>query len=152
MISSAVLYTPQHESTTTRVSNASVYSNNELDERWLAPIRRRLTQLMCLHPSWDSFGAPQIDPQNAQAALEILQLVMDDDMELPEVFPTAGGGVQLEWGRGDFFVEVEVIDRTHLEVYSRHGPDEDPKTTSLRFDTSPLCDLVLRLSSLINLC
>ena len=131
----------QPEFTNTKVSTASVDNI-----RWWEPIANRLRQLINLPRDWDSFGAPAIDPKNANTAIEILDFVMDDDTPLPELFPTSRGGVQLEWGHDNCFVEVEIASSTDIEVHFQQGSDTNPETILLERDTSRLRDIIAQVN------
>ncbi|HEX2041547.1 MAG TPA: hypothetical protein VHF24_02830 [Acidimicrobiales bacterium] len=66
-----------------------------------------LLRLLDLAPDWDSYGARRIDADAVRKALSILAH-HDYRGTLPVAVPTTLGGVQLEWGRADDGVELEV--------------------------------------------
>ena len=141
----AAALAPQHFEFKDTSAPSSSFGNDKI-YRWAAPITARLRNLLRLPPNWDSVGARQIDPRNAMTAVNILEFIMDDDTPVPEVFPTVCGGVQLEWGKGDSFAEIEITTPTHIEVLFQHGPDEEPTENRLQNnDLSQLRDVVGRV-------
>lgn len=88
----------------------------EADPVWkLRGILDRVNNLAHLGPNWDSYGS---EPPTAEARSKATDLIWDvvresfgraDLTAIPfAVAPLSGGGVQLEWRRGNNSIEVEV--------------------------------------------
>ncbi len=66
-----------------------------------------------LQTNWDSYGAPPIDIDCIDTARSMIELVQVVSECVPLVFPTARGGVQLEWRNPNGTeVEVDIIPTT----------------------------------------
>ena len=83
---------------------------------WLRPTTGALDSLLGLPTNWDSYGARPVSHDCATYSLEVLYSIMRDDTPPPQVVPTSGGGVQLEWHmRGiDLEIEFRTPDRGHV--------------------------------------
>lgn len=73
---------------------------------WVEAVTARFAELLALQNNWNSHGACPIARQNILAAGRFLAAVMEPLTPAPTIVPTAGGGVQLEWHRAGFDVEV----------------------------------------------
>lgn len=105
----------------------------------LAQTIYELNRLAWLPVNWNSYGAIPVRPDAIRSAIRVLA---HDVLEVPPptVTPTARGGVQLEWGRGDDGVEVEIqpdggisalvdVNGT-MDEYTLVGP-EDPSLSDI---------------------
>lgn len=59
-----------------------------------------LDRLAELKPGWDSYGAPAL----SLAALKVARVMLD----APQVVPTPGGGIQLEWHQDGLDIEIVI--------------------------------------------
>jgi hypothetical protein len=73
----------------------------------LAPLTQELERLGALAAKWNSYNSKPVTPVALRATL-LLLVALDWQGPLPTVTPTPPGGVQLEWGKDDEGVEVEV--------------------------------------------
>ena|ERR1700761_2984814 len=73
---------------------------------WVEEVTTRFVELLALRDNWNSHGACAISRSNILAAGRFLAAVMKPSTPAPILVPTAGGGVQLEWHRAGFDVEV----------------------------------------------
>src|SRR5438105_15964849 len=73
---------------------------------WLRSTLEVLVGLLDLPQNWDSYGAPQVAPAAAAAALNLLLDLMPPTAPAPQIIPLADGGVQLEWHMGGIDLEV----------------------------------------------
>jgi hypothetical protein len=73
---------------------------------WMEKVTARFVELLGLRPDWDSHGGRPIDPANVGEAGRFLAAVMDPFTPAPNIVPTSGGGIQLEWHRAGLDVEL----------------------------------------------
>ena len=59
--------------------------------------------------NWDSYGAHPVNPECVSYALQLLRSTMQPDTPPPDVVPTSGGGVQIEWHTRGIDLEIEVV-------------------------------------------
>jgi len=76
---------------------------------WFAPTAMAVARLLELEPNWDSYGAPPVERVHAEAILNLLTEVMEDDTPVPAVVPTSIGGVQVEWHIAGIDLEIETF-------------------------------------------
>lgn len=62
--------------------------------------RATLDRLADLKANWDSYGAPAL----SSAALKVARTMLD----APQVVPTPGGGIQLEWHQDGLDIEIVI--------------------------------------------
>ncbi|MGP9586159.1 hypothetical protein ACT3TB_10950 [Micrococcaceae sp. AOP34-BR2-30] len=79
---------------------------------------QRLMTFAGLRPNWDGSGAEQISPVALDAAQTVLREITEAGIDRPGVYPTAEGGVLLEWGSVDSVESVELFDDGSFETYS----------------------------------
>jgi hypothetical protein len=77
---------------------------------WVVPVTSRLSELLDLPPNWNGTAAAPVEPRLAELAVNaVLASVMPEDCPpLPQVVPCIDGGLQLEWHRGGWDVEVQL--------------------------------------------
>src|SRR4051812_29998315 len=73
---------------------------------WQAAILTKVLELVDLPENWNSYGATQVRHDTALFAMLILENIMQAGTPLPDVVPTASGGLQFEWH--DFGVDLEI--------------------------------------------
>ncbi len=77
--------------------------------KWMRPLLDRLEAIVELPDDWDGYGSPAPRVEALIRCLGVLQQFMQADMALPAVAPTTTGGIQFEWHRGGWDIEVEVF-------------------------------------------
>jgi len=100
----------------TQDSTAS-FASPWTEPAWLAPTIEKLSELLQLPPNWDSYRAAPVRSELAAALLTLLIEVMGDDTPPPSVVPTASGGLQAEWHRKGFDLEIEVCSASRFDAY-----------------------------------
>jgi hypothetical protein len=73
---------------------------------WIAEVAIRFAELLALPHNWDGHGGDSIAPEAVEAAGRFLATVMSSSTPAPTIVPTSSGGLQLEWHRGGFDVEL----------------------------------------------
>jgi hypothetical protein len=68
--------------------------------------RHRLLRLLELDEDWDSYGGHPLDREIAIKALGIVGELARFDVPVPDLIPTSAGGLQLEWQRPGFDLEI----------------------------------------------
>lgn len=69
---------------------------------------RRLEELAELSSDWDGYGAQQLDRFALQRALDLVSWVLDRGLPVPQVFPLANGGIQVEWSVESLELDLEL--------------------------------------------
>ncbi len=94
----------------------------EINADRLVPAVERLVRLLSLPENWDSYGAPRINPQAAEAAVGVLTQALVTGAPMPEIVPTNRGMVQLEWHQNGIDLEVEVMAPGRYLAFFRDRP------------------------------
>lgn len=99
---------------------------------WWEQLSHRAEELLGLPVDWDSYGASAVAPIAVEAAFRFLGRFMADDLPIPQLTPTSGGGVNVEWHLSDVRdIEVEFHHDGEMEALVVNGDDESafPKET-----------------------
>lgn len=86
---------------------------------WFAAALARIEHLLALPPGWDSYGAPPIDPQSANRAIDFLLRRATTETPMPAFVPTVAGGVQLEWHANGLDAEIDFSEPGETRFYWR---------------------------------
>jgi hypothetical protein len=80
-----------------------------------------------LRHNWDSYGAYPLDPDAAEIGVGVLAWIARAGVPLPQTFPTADGGLSLEWHRPslDFVISLTPPDgKEPPSAYFRSATEE----------------------------
>ena len=83
---------------------------------WYAPTLASAAALLQLPDNWDRHGAQRVKPVIVQAAMTLLNGIMQDDTPPPSVVPTVRGGIQFEWHMRGIDLEVEFFSLDRVVV------------------------------------
>ena len=120
--------------------NFSRHYNAEPERKWEAGVVEALVRLVKMPAGWDSYNAPPLRRDAGLFALEILQSVMRPRTPLPQVVPSAAGGVQLEWHEKGVDLELHITAPYQWELWFHdlQDPDSQPVSLELADDFSAL--------------
>lgn len=82
-------------------------SRNLRERPWFHPTLTRMLMLLALDHNWNGYGERAVHEAAVKRAIDVLDVVGVDGPR-PDVVPTSGGGVQLEWAGGGCEIEVEI--------------------------------------------
>jgi hypothetical protein len=102
----------------TRSSLFDPFDRERAATRWALSVVEPLRELPV---NWDSYGGFPVDDDAAEIGVSILTWIAMAALPLPQTFPTADGGLSVEWHRPD----VDL-------VISLTAPDEDPPSAYYR--------------------
>jgi hypothetical protein len=84
---------------------------------WLPVVLTRLEELRSLAFGWDSPTSLPVREDMVQRALAFLWQVMQEITPPPSIVPLGSGGLQIEWHRAGWNVEIEFDDDTTTPIY-----------------------------------
>jgi hypothetical protein len=85
----------------------------DLDPKQIQAINE-VIRLRDLKENWDSYGSPPLNVETINTSIALIRNVPMEDLPAPHVIPTAGGGIQFEWG-GNRGLEIEVTQDGKIE-------------------------------------
>ena len=85
---------------------------------WLKQLTDRLLSFLRYPPGWDGYGGRPIDHSTAQFAAEILATCASVQAPAPSLVPLAYGGVQIEWHRCGWDIEIEIADPNEVYLFA----------------------------------
>jgi hypothetical protein len=122
--------------------------NAEPQRQWEVEVVRRIVKLLDLPDGWDSYGASKIKKDAGMFALEILQKVMRPRTPLPQIVPTAAGGIQIEWHEKGIDLEIDILGPYECELWYRDQTSAvDPVSVEFSNDFSVLRDPIGQLTA-----
>lgn len=68
----------------------------------------KLMELSLLEDNWDSYGGSAITKIALEKANLLLRALQAIQAVEPWIIPCGGGGIQLEWHRNGFDIEIEI--------------------------------------------
>lgn len=74
----------------------------------LVPFGEALQELVELDVNWDSYGALPPSRQALEHAWRMTNMLVENGLPVPQVFPTRRGGIQLEWHLAHAALEWEI--------------------------------------------
>jgi hypothetical protein len=123
--------------------------NAEPKRKWEVEVVRALVRLASLPSGWDSYNAPPLRRDAGHFALEVLQGIMRPRTPLPQVVPSAAGGVQLEWHEKGIDLELHITAPYQWEIWfqDHRDPDSQPISLELTDDFTELKRPIALLST-----
>jgi hypothetical protein len=112
---------------------------------WLRAAVEALGAILGLPDNWDSYGAVSVDPEAVCHTVYLMSEIMRPDTPLPSVVPTNIGGIQLEWHVNGVDLEIEIVSRHRVAVWSRDLRTEEEWEEDLVTDLSRLVRTIDRL-------
>jgi hypothetical protein len=109
---------------------------------WVAAAATRLVELVSINHGWDGYAGRPVTIQAAQFAMAVLSEVMRHDVPLPSIVPLSYGGIQLEWHRKGWDLELEIESAGRLTAYVRDLRNNVESVTDFGADLSALSGLV----------
>lgn len=90
------------------------------------PGRARLVELAGLPEGWlDGDEGARLDLSALEFARDLLEEISKSTIELPRIYPTAEGGVQLEWHGPEIRAELEIDPDLSFELFALYPNDDE---------------------------
>jgi len=122
--------------------------NSEPQLQWEVEVVRRVVKLLEMPEGWDSYGAAKIKKDAGMFALEILQKVMRPRTPIPQIVPTAAGGIQIEWHEKGIDLEIDILGPYECELWYRdHESQQAPSSMPFSNDFSLLREPIGQLTA-----
>jgi hypothetical protein len=112
---------------------------------WHAAASGELVRLARLEPGWDGHSAKKIDRATMAFATTVIGAMMLPDVPKPSIHPLPHGGIQFEWHRRGWDVEIEVVAPNRIEVLVHDLGTADDETFALGADLSRLAGVLERI-------
>jgi hypothetical protein len=93
------------------------------ERRWQIEVQARLLKYVQMQKGWDSYRAPPIGWDTGLFALFVLNDVMRTRTPIPQVIPSAVGGVQLEWHEKGVDLELHITAPYQCELWFQDHRD-----------------------------
>ena len=123
-----------------QAQGSAAFSNRPPD--WLSEAVERLLTLLRLPVGWDGHRGNPTTVASASYALEVLGRIMRPGVPLPSIMPLSNGGVQLEWHRKGWDVEVEIVGGRKVDVFTHNLASGEEAELEINADLSALSAVV----------
>jgi hypothetical protein len=101
------------------------------ERKWQIEVQSHLLKYVKMEKGWDSYGAPPVGWDTGMFALSILNDVMRTRTPIPQVVPSAAGGVQLEWHQKGIDLELHIAGPYRCELWFQDHQRPDEPTISI---------------------
>jgi hypothetical protein len=110
------------------------------ERKWQIEVQSQLLQYAKMEQGWNSYDAPPVTWDAGMFALSILNDIMRPRTPIPQVVPSATGGVQLEWHEKGIDLEIHVTGpyRCSFWFEDQTVPNAAPVSLDLTDDLSAL--------------
>lgn len=98
----------------------------EPESPWFSNVINKISKFRMLQENWDEYGAKTISTKAIFDAVRLLSEISQASTPEPYIFPTATGGIQIEWHTEKADLEVEVTDDASIIVIYE-GPGKKEK-------------------------
>jgi len=118
--------------------------NNDL-QRWIGSVFPAVQEFLRLPVGWDSYNGKPLKLETGMFALQLLYDVMTPQVPVPLVAPTSAGGIQFEWRRDGFEMELCVAAPYDCELSYRDQQTGEEDSLPLTTDFSALTRIMRKL-------
>ena len=115
---------------------------------WREKAIRRLTDLALLRMGWDGHQGLPLDRDTMEFAVTIIAGLMRPSVPIPSIVPLSYGGLQIEWHRNGWDVEIEFIAPYEVEVYEKDVRTGEDKVFPLTRDFRALDEVIEKIKKL----
>jgi len=113
---------------------------------WEDQIVPKICRLLDLSPGWDSYKGEPLKLDAGRFAIKILNDIMGPRTPIPQVVPVSTGGIQFEWHKMDYDLELYIAAPYDCELSYRDHTNGDSDSITLSADFSPLARQMVRIS------
>ena len=118
------------------------------EEVSLRTARARLDDLVSLRRGWDGHSGVPVARMTANFALKALgELLHSPKTPLPLIMPLSYGGVQLEWHRKGWDIEIEISRPCEVYFWARSIGAKSEQEYEIQSDFGPVLHLVAHISN-----
>lgn len=82
---------------------------------WLHSAQQKISELAQLPENWDSYGSRPVQQPAIEQAADLVARISKLALPDPQIFPVAGGGIQLELQQGQRELELEILPDGSIE-------------------------------------
>ena len=116
-------------------------------QRWMGSVFPAVQEFLRLPVGWDTYNGVPLRLDTGMFALQLLYDLMNPRIPVPLVAPTSPGGIQFEWRRDGFELELCVNAPYNCEVSSRDQATGDENSFMLTTDFTLLTRMMMKLQS-----
>jgi hypothetical protein len=103
----------------------------ELQGPWQVAVVQKLAAFARQPRGWDGYKGEPLRPDAGFFALQVLVDVMSEGIPVPHLVPTSSGGVQIEWHRGGWDIEVDIQGAYDAKVWVYFEPTDKENSLEL---------------------
>ncbi len=109
---------------------------------WCDYVVARLAQLYSLKRGWDGHAGRSPDQATVLFAGQVIATMMLPNVPRPSIMPLSDGGIQIEWHRNGWDVEIEVAGPNRLVVYTHSLASGEERELPLGPDLTALRGII----------
>jgi hypothetical protein len=105
---------------------------------WRFSAEHRLVALSRLKKGWDGHSASPVNRDALEFAAQVIAAFMQPRVPAPAIVPLADGGVQIEWHRRGWDLEISVLGPNNIYVYAYELASQSEHELEVSTDLSPI--------------
>lgn len=109
---------------------------------WQHKAQLRLMELIRLPVGWDGHSGRPVKRDIAEFAASVLASLMLPRIPMPAIMPLSYGGVQIEWHRKGWDIEIEISAPNQMHIYQYELQSGDEREFDIGADLSGLADVI----------
>ena len=121
-------------------ATATTFLFEPVEEPWRRSVDLRLEKLSRYERGWDGYDAVPPSSSVIAYARSVLHSAMSPGTPAPSIVPMAEGGLQLEWHRNGFDIELAIFTTSDVELSIEYPDDresiEDKPLSNSHFELS----------------
>jgi hypothetical protein len=118
---------------------------------WAVDVEGRLNDLAGLPRGWDGYASRPVSFTCAQFTANLLEQIFVEGVPAPALVPTGEGGVQIEWHRNGYDVEILILGAYDVLGIRRKLDINEVEEVELQTDFTVLRDWAAELKVAANL-
>jgi hypothetical protein len=113
---------------------------------WIKEVTARLGDLLVLESGWDGYTGRPVNLSTALFAARFLSRFRSEQIPIPSIMPLSNGGLQMEWHRNGWDIEIEIARPNDAFVWARELGTGYEQEIQLGADAGPALSLVRNIA------
>jgi hypothetical protein len=110
--------------------------------KWRHKAEHRLMELIRLPIGWDGHAGRPADRDIVEFAASVLASLMLPRVPVPAIMPLSYGGIQIEWHRNGWDIEIEISAPNQMHIYQHELASGEEREFDIGADLTGLAEVI----------